>query len=191
MLRARLQSLPYELASLISEHVGVHDHQKQLERKIFHNIRMLEPLFAIRALFKDCETSGAVDYANPVLFSFGGSNHSDSFPYIIEKIIDVVNDQPVETRFLDKYYYQSHETGHIHEEYENISYGLSEFPLTEFTFYENGFSRTALYRVYHVMCRCAYSQNDTGNDTFRAAIIRDSHFADPPEFTVVNTWWDV
>jgi hypothetical protein len=188
MLRVRLQSLPYELTSLISEFSGVDDHQKNREHKVFHNIRMLASLFAIRALFNNCEISGAIDYANPVLFSFGGPSHSASFPYIIEKIIDIYNDQPVKTVFSQKYYYQSYGSNTIQEDYEHISYEFTNLPLTEFTFRENGFSRTALYRVYHVMCRCAYSQRPNGEDTFVAALIRDAEFTDPPEFIVVNTY---
>ena len=187
-LQALLQALPYELVSLISECSGVDDRQKELSIKAFHNIRMFASLRAIRELFNDYELSGVIDYANPVLFTFGGPANSDSFPYFIEKVLDISNNKSVRTRFSDKYYYYSYEDGR-HEDYNVVSYDLTDDPPSEYYAYDDhdGLSRTTLHRVYHVMCRSAYSQNHNNDDTFRASIIRDTDFSYTPEFTVVNT----
>ena len=194
LLRVRLRSIPYALVSIISEFVGVDDYQKEFGNNILHNIHMLPSLSAIRALFDNCENSRVVDYANPVLFCFGGWIDDDGSPYLIEKMLDISENQPVQTRFRlsAMAYHRSLELGYADDSmYDIVSYMPTYGPPVEYSFHGDGFSTTTLHRVFHVMCRSAYAQNGNCANTFRADIIRNSDTFDPPEFTVIHVSRDV
>jgi hypothetical protein len=178
MLRARLQSLPYELVSLISECFGVDDRQKELGRKVFHNILMLPSLCAIRRLSGDFRIRGAIDYSKPALFSFEGSANDDPTFYLIEKILDVSNNRSVTTRYHGE-----------HNDYTAVSYRITDDAPVHADFFntdfydEYGVSRTTLRRVYTVMCRHSLARSDT----FIAAVFLDGFSCDPLEFAVIQT----